>query len=185
MHISFLLDKSGSMGSIRRAAIEGFNGFIAEQREVPGDATLTLAQFSGHMGITFSSVPLGSVGDLDAYSYVPGGSTALYQSICNLIDQEVRAHPEEQVIFAILTDGDDTDDRGGTWRRAANRKIAEMRERGWQFLFLGANINVEEYADSLGIDRQFAYSFQANAAGAAAGYNTLSTATKGLRGTTY
>lgn len=185
MHISFLLDKSGSMGSIRSAAIQGFNSFIAEQREVPGEATLTLAQFSGSMQVTFSGVPLGSVGNLDVYSYAPGGSTALYQSICTLIDREMLAHPEEQVIFAILTDGDDTDDRGGNWRREANRKIAEMRERGWQFLFLGANIDVSDYADALGIDREFAYSFQATAAGASAGYATLSTATKGLRGTTY
>lgn len=185
MHISFLLDKSGSMNSIRSAAIQGFNNFVAEQRDVPGEATLTLAQFSGSMVTTFSSVPLTSVGNLDTSSYLPNGSTALYQSICTLIDREMRAHPEEQVIFAILTDGQDTDDRHGSWRRKANQKIAEMRERGWQFLFLGANIDVNQYADNLGIDRQYAYSFQATAKGATEGYATLSATTRSLRGTTY
>ena len=185
MHLAFLLDKSGSMSTIRDAAIQGFNGYVAEQREVPGEATLTMAQFSGSMQITFSDVPLGSVGNLDRNSYIPGGSTALYQSICLLAEREERAHPEEPVIMVIMTDGQDTDDRNGVWCRKAAETRARLSERGWQFLFLGANINVEEYADSLGIDRQFAYSFQANAAGAAAGYNTLSTATKGLRGTTY
>lgn len=185
MHIAFLLDKSGSMNVIRDAAINGFNGYVAEQRDVPGEATLTLAQFSGNMQITFSDVPLGSVGNLDRTSYAPTGSTALYRSICEFAEREERNHPGEPVIMVIMTDGQDTDDRNGVWQSRAAATRARLSELGWQFLFLGANINVEEYANSLGIDLQHAYSFQATAAGASAGYNTLSTATRSLRGTTY
>lgn len=182
MKLAFLLDKSGSMHSIKSAAIEGFNSFVADQREVPGEATMTLAQFSGSMQITYQNVPLADVGDLTNYSYNPNGSTALYESVCKLADRLLE-QGYGAGIMAVLTDGQDTDDHMGTWQRRSKEKIAALRESGWQVLFLGANIDVAAYADRMGIDRQYAYSFEATAKGASAGYATLSATTRSLRGT--
>lgn len=182
MKLAFLLDKSGSMNFIKLAAIQGFNSFVADQREVPGEATMTLAQFSGNMQITYRDVPLADVGELNNYSYTPNGSTALYESVCKLADRLLE-QGYGAGILAVLTDGQDTDDRSGMWQRKSKNKIAALRENGWQVLFLGANIDVQEYADRMGIDRQYAYSFEATAKGASAGYATLSATTRSLRGT--
>lgn len=177
--IIMLTDVSGSMLKIDRAACEGFNGFIAEQREVPGTANVTHIRFN----ISWTTDYRGPIEKMPLMRTLrASGGTALYDSLVEVINEQRQRlrHSDAQVIFVILTDGEDLN----SWRHnayGAAKYVSAMRAEGWQFVFLGANIDAEETADSLGIDRNLAYQFTASDAGARAVYAQASATTRAMR----
>ncbi|MDZ7757220.1 vWA domain-containing protein [Rhodohalobacter sp.] len=107
-----IIDRSGSMGLIKRDAIAGFNTFLEEQKKLPGEATLTLIQFNTESEVIHENKPLSEVNPISNKDYIPSGSTALFDAIGKAIDSTGRRlanTPEEnrpeKVIVAILTDG--------------------------------------------------------------------------------
>lgn len=154
--IAFLLDRSGSMGSYVNEAIDGFNDFIDGQKNVPGDAEITLCLFDGSLEYPMSGVPLQSAGHLDRHSYMLGGSTALLDAIGKtmgemMIRHSSNGHPE-RVIMVILTDGQDNASR--EYRAPI---IKDMVERAkafykWEFIIIGVGVNAEEIAQEIGVD---------------------------------
>lgn len=182
--ILVITDRSGSMGTINSAACRGFNSFIDEQRGVPGDARVTLAMFSDTYRLSYQAAPLASVPYLESLN--PGGMTAMYDAIGRTMDEQGRRIKAEgwadKVIVVIITDGQEN-----ASKQYHAGKIKQMidhaREHGWEFVFLAANINTMEVADKIGIQREYAHSFLANAQGAMTGYATVSAVTRSLRGT--
>ena len=155
-HTYFLLDRSGSMQSIRAATIEGFDTFIAEQRNAPGRCRVTLAQFDNHYEEVYTDLPIAEIGGL---VLEPRGSTALLDSIGRLVTtagERLAALPDGQrpgtVIVGIMTDGQEN--ASHEYRYADVKALIERQtdEFSWQFLYMGADQDAIEVGARLGVD---------------------------------
>ncbi len=152
--INFVLDKSGSMEVIREATIAGFNQFLRDQREEGGSAFMTLTLFDTRFQTVTQAIPLAEVQPLDRRSYVPGGTTALYDAIAHTMtvtDQYVAANNPDQVLFVIMTDGQENSSRG--FDRQQIMELIEERQRtaDYEFVYLGANQDAYAAGDGIGI----------------------------------
>ncbi|MEO7754531.1 MAG: vWA domain-containing protein [Terracoccus sp.] len=154
-HVYFLLDRSGSMESIRDDTEGGFNAFIDEQRAQPGQCRVTLAQFDDAYEEVYRDVP---VADVPRLSLRPRGMTALLDSIGRLVSEagaRLAALPEEQrpgvVVVGIMTDGHENASRELT--HAAVKSMIERQSTtyGWQFLYMGADQDAIEVGASIGV----------------------------------
>lgn len=154
--IAFVLDRSGSMGNYTREAIDGFNDFVDEQRQVPGEATLTLCLFDDDVSHPMNGIDLKDATHLDQGSYCLGGSTALWDAIGKTMGEMMIRHSQEghpaRVIVVILTDG---------YENASSEYTAEiikdMVQRakavyGWEFIVIGVGVNAESIAEEIGVD---------------------------------
>ncbi|AMO61149.1 Uncharacterized protein encoded in toxicity protection region of plasmid R478, contains von Willebrand factor (vWF) domain [Mycolicibacterium phlei] len=171
--IAVLLDRSGSMESIKDDTEGGFNAFIAGQRSDTVDVRVTLAQFDTEYEVVYADRPVAEVPPLQLQ---PRGMTALYDSLGRLITDvgaELAALPEEQrpgrVTVVVLTDGHENSSR--EWSHDAVRKAIARQENdyAWQFVFLGANMDAVEIGTELGIsaDRSMTYAADGDGVGAA------------------
>jgi hypothetical protein len=180
-HISFLLDRSGSMERVASDTIGGFNSFVATQKGGPGRATFTLAQFDDVYEIVGSPMSnIAYVRDLTPQTFVPRGSTALLDAIGRLIDETGAAlsrMPEEarpgKVVFVIQTDGEENASKRFDATQV-NSMITRQRDTyRWQFVFLGANQDAITSASRIGISRHSTMTYAANTAGTAGAYASL------------
>ena len=161
--IAYILDRSGSMHRMVEPAIAGFNQFLREQREAPGDARLSLILFDDQYEVPSKRLPLAEVPDLDATTYIPRAMTALLDSIgltINEIDQTLQGMPEAErpgkVMVAIFTDGFENASQEFSLSQI-NDLIRDKRENhGWEFLFLAANQDAIATAGRMGIDPKMA-----------------------------
>lgn len=184
--IAALLDRSGSMQTIRDDTQGGFDAFLAEQRRQPGQVLVTLAQFDDVYEVVHSAVPIAQVPPLQL---LPRGMTALLDGIGKLVTDvgaTLSALPEEQrpakVIVMVMTDGHENASR--EWSPDAVRSLIRQQEQvySWEFLFLGANIDAVTVGTQLGFaaDRSLTYGASkagvGGAYGAAAAYTTRSRA---------
>lgn len=156
--IAYILDRSGSMGSMQEAAITGFNAFLQSQLDEPGDANLTLMLFDNEFLMPNDRSPLQHVRPLDAGTYVPRGSTALLDAIGRTIDglgQKLAQEPEDQrpakVIVAIYTDGYENASTEYTIQDIHQRITHQRSKYGWEFMFLAANEDAISTACQMGI----------------------------------
>jgi hypothetical protein len=154
-HIYFLLDRSGSMQSIKSDTEGGFAAFVDEQRGAPGECRVTLAQFDNAYDVVYAARPVADVPPLDLQ---PRGSTALLDAMGRLVTSagvEVAALPEDErpgtVIVAVMTDGHENASQ--EWTHPAIKALVEQqtREHGWQFLYMGADQDAIEVGTSLGV----------------------------------
>jgi len=140
--INFVLDKSGSMSSIREATISGFNEFKNDQAAEDGNAFFTLTLFDTLFETVCEAVPIREVPDLDHRSYEPGGMTALYDAIGHTIrvsDDFVAANKPDQVLFVIMTDGEENSSREFTRDRIFQMIQDRQNLASYEFIYLGAN----------------------------------------------
>lgn len=158
--IAFILDRSGSMQSLTEAAITGFNSFLDDQIDTPGDARLTLVLFDNEYILHANRAPLKEVQKLDTLSYVPRGATALLDAIGRTIDSvgaKLSCTPEKDrpasVTIAIYTDGYENASTDYTAARIREMIKHQTDQYGWQFLFLAANEDAIATAESYGIDK--------------------------------
>ncbi len=152
--INFVLDKSGSMEIIREATIAGFNRFLLDQQEEGGSGAMTLTLFDTHFETVATALPLAQVRSLDARSYVPGGGTALYDAIGHtmaITDRYVDEHRPDQVLFVIMTDGEENSSR--EFGRQQIMELIEHRQRtaDYEFIYLGANQDAYRVGGGMGI----------------------------------
>lgn len=185
--IAFILDRSGSMGFLRDSAIEGFNTFVREQAALPGEADLQLVVFSD-FATPGPVEPVANVQPLNPLKYIPEGSTALYDAIGSTIDatgQELANTPEEarpsKVIFAILTDGHENASNQYDKARVAEMIEHQQTVYGWEFVFLGANMDAQKEAVALNIPMSNSATFVASRAGLHDAYVTTNTLIRGMR----
>lgn len=160
IHISVLLDRSGSMAQIADDVVGGFNTFLREQREEPGEARVTLVQFDGQdpFEILIDGHDLASVEDLDPRRYQPRADTPLLDAIGALIariDGEIVGRgdsglPIEDQVVVIITDGLENASREFSGQMISDL-VAARRERAWTFVFLGADEQSIRESVSLGL----------------------------------
>lgn len=135
--IVVVLDRSGSMGSIAEATVEGFNTFLSEQQNAQGEAFITLVQFDDQYEMNYKSIPVKEAKALiNRETFVPRGSTALYDAIGKTINE---MNTDRDVIFVIITDGHENVSR--EFRGESVKRMIETmeNERGWKFVYMGAN----------------------------------------------
>jgi len=158
--IVFLLDRSGSMASIKSDVIGGFNQFLEDQKKVPGEAIFTLVQFDSDIPheLVHSRVPLLTVSNLTDDTFQPRSWTPLYDAVGWTIDylgKEIEKLSEEErpeiVIFAILTDGLENASKEYTKDGVFNRVRHQQDKYNWKFVYLGANQDAMAESQKLGI----------------------------------
>ncbi len=154
-HIYFLLDRSGSMQSIKTDTEGGFNAFIEEQRRAPGECRVTLAQFDDEYEEVYRDLPVAEVPPLHLH---PRGTTALLDSIGRLIGEagaRLAALPEESrpgtVIVGIMTDGYENSSRELTHAKVKELIEQQTKTYNWRFLYMGADQDAIEVGVSIGV----------------------------------
>ncbi len=165
--ITIILDRSGSMESIANDAIGGFNSFLKHQQQQEGEARLSLVLFDTQYEVIHKSVPLADVPLLTDQTFVPRGGTALLDAIGKTIHKMTdsfaarlpKARPEN-VIIAILTDGEENSSREFTLSHI-NDLITAKKLQGWEFLFLAANQDAIATAGRMNISASHAINFDA------------------------
>ena len=187
VHISFLIDRSGSMGGLASDVVAGFNGFVAEQRGKPEECALTLVQFDSDdpYEVIHDAIPMGKVPDLTPERYQPRGGTPLLDALGRLIENaDARLgglDREEDQVVAVFTDGLENASRN--WTRAKLfDAIADRRDAGWTFVFMGANQDSYDEAGRLGLARGSIQDFRADGKGVHAAFGSFNRAMREYRG---
>jgi Mg-chelatase subunit ChlD len=148
-----IIDRSGSMESVKSDAIGGFNNFLEEQKKLPGKATFTLIQFDHEIELKYNGVDISEVQPYTVDTYIPRGTTALYDAIGRGIGEASRRGANRKVIVAILTDGHENSSKEVT-RQQVSDMISKYETEGWAFIFLAAGFSqfdAEHMAESIGI----------------------------------
>ncbi len=178
----FILDRSGSMSGLESDTIGGFNGMIDKQRKDDVKAQVSVALFDQQLEIPFDRIDLKDVPVMTEKIYYVRGCTALYDAvgtmICRVLDH--RRHLSEELIpdktiFVIITDGLENASREFTGSEV-RRMIERQKEAGWEFLYLGANIDAAAEAEKIGIRAERAVRYHADAKGVRGNFQTLACA---------
>ena len=184
----FILDRSGSMSGLESDTIGGFNSMIEKQKKQDGECIVSTVLFDDESRVIHDRVSLDEIRPMTEDDYFVGGCTALIDAIGGAIHHIGNVHkyarPEdvpETTIFIITTDGQEN-----ASHRYSSDKVKQMIERqkdkyGWEFLFIGANIDAVETAKRYGIDRNRAVNYNADAQGTSVLYETVSKAVCNVR----
>ena len=174
-----IVDRSGSMDAIRGDAVGGFNAFVRAQRELPGDARLTLVLFDDAAETVHARVPLADVPELTDATYRPSGRTALHDALGSALHRlraELAGGGEApRVVVAVLTDGEENASREFSARQAADA-VSACRADGWEFVFLAANQDATLAAQRVGIPHHDAMPFVAEPGAAGQAFVAMSRA---------
>ena len=190
VHISVVLDRSGSMASISDDVVGGFNTFLAEQRKQEGGGRVTLVQFDGQdpFEILIDGEDLDAGTDLDPARYIPRGNTPLYDAVGRMIakiDAEIveradAGKPIEDQVVVIVTDGYEN-----ASREFSGKMISELIEarklRTWAFVFLGADDATFKEGEAMGVSSANTAQWDATGEGTAAMFSRVSQATSSYR----
>jgi len=166
-HITVILDRTGSMQSIRDDVVGGFNAFLAEQQATPNPTTFTLVQFDSQDSyeVLHAAKNIALVTPLTLEQYVPRASTPLYDAMGRgIVDLEATLAklPEgerpSKVIFVVVTDGAENASKEFD-RAAVTKLIATNKTAGWDFVFLSADMSSFDDAGAMGIDHSASLAF--------------------------
>ena len=179
----FILDKSGSMAGLEADTIGGFNSMIERQKQAEGEALVSTVLFSNESTVIHDRVDLRKIEPLTARQYFVGGCTALIDAIGGAIHHIGMVHKyarEEDVpdrtIFVITTDGMENASHRYTSDEVKAMVKKKKEKYGWEFLFLGANIDAVETAGSIGIRADRSANFMPDSAGVELSFHAVSDA---------
>lgn len=177
----FILDRSGSMSGLERDTIGGFNSMIAKQRKEPGKALVSTVLFDDEPEVLHDRLPLEAVPPMTEDTYFVRGCTALLDAVGGAIHHIGTIHKyarkediPEKTVFVITTDGMENASRHYTYDKVHAMIERQQKKYGWEFLFLGANIDAAAEAKRFCIDASRAANFHCDKAGTALNYEVLS-----------
>jgi len=179
----FILDRSGSMAGLEADTIGGFNAMIEKQRREPGQAFVSTVLFDNASEVIHDRVSLEKVPVLTRETYYVRGCTALLDAVGDAVHHISNVHKyareedrPEKTVFVITTDGMENASRRYTYDKV-KRMIEERKTRyGWEFLFLGANIDAAREAARFGIGEDRAANYHADRKGTRVVYETVADA---------
>ena len=177
----FILDESGSMSGMEADTIGGFNSMIEKQRREAGEAYVSTVAFANESRVIHDRVSLEQVEPLTRQQYTPSGCTALLDALGGAIHHIGNVHkyarPEdvpEHTVFVITTDGMENASRRYT-KAEVKAMVERQKDRyGWEFLFLGANMDAIAAAEDIGIRRDRAVKYVPDAQGTELNYRVVS-----------
>jgi len=173
VEIICVVDRSGSMHSIVNDAVGGYNSFVEDQKKIPGEAYLTLAIFDDEYEIVYECKPLLEVEEATEQTFMPRGTTALWDAVGMTLRSASKRIETERVIVVIITDGGEN---ASTEFDAEKVKsiVKDCKDSGWEFLFLGANIDAFAESSNLGLAASQTVQYAANSRGVHTAYSNIS-----------
>jgi len=184
----FILDRSGSMSGLESDTIGGFNSVIKKQKGVEGECYVSTILFDHVSEVLHDRVRLSDIKEMTENEYTVRGSTALIDAMGSAIRHIANIHkyarPEdvpEHTMFVIITDGMENSSRMYSSDEVKKMVEKEKKEYGWEFLFIGANIDSVETAGHFGIGADRAVNYHADRRGTKVVYETLGEAACSLR----
>lgn len=177
----FILDRSGSMSGLEKDTIGGYNSMLEQQRKVDGECVITTALFDNCYELLHDRIDIRAVQPITAKEYFVGGSTALLDAIGKTIHKigtvqknTAEDYRAEKVMFVIITDGEEN-----ASRHYSSLQVKEMIQRqkekyGWEFIFLGANIDAVDTAGRFGIDADRAVDYVPDGEGTELNFRMMS-----------
>lgn len=185
--IIFVIDKSGSMAHLAGDTVGGFNGFVKSQQALDGKATLTTVLFDTTWKILHDGIDIHEVNDMTAKDYIAGGGTAMLDAIGEIINKvqdrhdEMGAEKPEKVLFVITTDGEENSSHNFNKSQIEKMIKHQTNGHGWEFMFLGANMDAVKEAASIGISSNRSVTYDWSAQGVNAVYATMDCMTRAVR----
>jgi len=184
----FILDRSGSMGGLEADTIGGFNAMIEKQKKESGEAYVSTVLFDNTSEVIHDRLCLSAVPELTEEQYFVRGCTALLDAVGGAIHHIGNVHKyirkedvPDKTLFVITTDGMENASRKYTYERV-RKMIERQKERyGWEFLFLGANIDAAREAKRFGISADRAANYHCDEEGTALNYEVISEAVSRVR----
>ena len=184
----FILDKSGSMGGLEEDTIGGFNAMLKKQQKAEGEAFVTTVLFDNGYELLHDRIPVKGISPITEKDYEVGGMTALLDaigfSIQKMINVQKRTSDDERaekVLFVITTDGMENASTEYTADQIKKMVQHQKQKFGWDFMFLGANIDAISTATKFGIDEDFAVDYHADGEGTQLNYEAVNEAVMNLR----
>jgi hypothetical protein len=176
VQIICILDRSGSMSSLVSDVIGSYNTFIEKQKSEPGEAEVTLVLFDTQYEEVYSKVNVKEVPLLDNKTYFARGGTALLDAV----GRAISSCNAEDAIVLIQTDGEENSSREFT-KEKLKELISKKEKAGWDFIFLGANIDAFSTGASFGLSPSKSVQYTANSAGIDQAFMAMSTGTANYR----
>lgn len=184
----FILDRSGSMSGLEKDTIGGFNSMLEKQRKEPGDAVVSTVLFDNETEVIHDRVDIADVPNLTDKKYFVRGCTALLDAVGDAIHHIGNVHKyarkedvPEKTLFIITTDGMENASHRYTYDKVRHMIDRQKERCGWEFLFLGANIDAAAEASRFGIDESMAANYHCDEAGTALNYEVISEAITSVR----
>ena len=177
----FILDRGGSMAGLEKDTIGGFNAMIEKQRAEAGEAIISTVLFDNTSEVIHDRLTLENVPRLTEKEYYVRGCTALLDAVGGAIHHIGNVHKyareedrPEKTLFVITTDGMENASRRYTYDKVKAQIIRQKEKYGWEFLFLGANIDAHREAARFGIDEDRAANYHADRQGTGVIYEAVS-----------
>lgn len=183
----FILDRSGSMAGLEKDTVGGYNALLEKQRKIEGEVTLTTLLFDNEMEFLHDRMPLTKIAPLTEEDYFVRGTTALLDAvgigiakIKNVQQVLKKSRESSKVLVVITTDGMENASKEFKASQI-HGMISACRKEGWDFVFLGANIDAIQTAEQFGIDRDFAVNYHADAKGTELNFESINEAVAQVR----
>jgi uncharacterized protein YegL len=184
----FILDRSGSMAGLESDTIGGFNAMLKKQKKVTGDALVSTVLFDDVSDVIHDRSDIKKIEPLTDKEYYVRGSTALLDAVGFAINHIGNVHKycrdedrPENTLFVITTDGMENASRHFRYNEIKKMIEKQKTKHGWEFIFLGANIDAAEEAERFGIDRNRSCSYHADARGVGVNFEVLCQSVSDLR----
>jgi len=184
----FILDRSGSMAGLEDDTIGGFNSMIQRQKEEPGEAFVSTILFDNDSTVIHDRVDLREIKPMTRKDYYVRGCTALLDAVGKAIHHIGNVHKyareedrPEHTLFVITTDGMENASRQYDYHKVRSMIEHEKEKYGWEFIFLGANIDAAAEAARFGISADFSVNYHADHLGTAVLYDAVSEAVSDVR----
>lgn len=186
----FILDRSGSMSGLEKDTIGGFNSMLAKQKELDSECRITTVLFDQQYTLLHDRIDIRAVSPMTEKEYYVRGCTALLDAIGITIQKLVQVQKNtaeeyraEKVMFVIITDGEENSSREYSVDRVKAMIEHEKEKYGWEFVFLGANIDAVRTAGHLGISPDRAADYVPDSAGTALNFEAMANAVAEFRET--
>lgn len=186
--VVFILDRSGSMGGLEADTIGGFNSMIEKQKKEEGEAYISTVLFDDKSEVIYDRVPIGKVEPMNEKQYYVRGCTALLDAIGGAIHHIGNVHRyareedrPEKTLFIITTDGEENSSREYSFKQVKRLVEKQKEKHGWEFMFLGANIDAIEVAGRFGIGSDRAFNYECDSEGTAINFEAISNSVKCFR----
>ena len=186
--IVFILDRSGSMGGLELDTIGGYNSLIRKQKSEEGEAIISTVLFDDQIEVLHDRVGLHRIEPMTEKDYYVRGCTALLDAVGGAIHHIGNVHKyarkedvPEKTLFIITTDGMENASKRYTYEKVSHMIERQKEKYGWEFLFLGANIDAIKEAGRFGIQPQRAVNYNCDSEGTALNYEVLSKAVSRVR----
>lgn len=188
VEVVFIMDRSGSMSGLEEDTIGGFNSMLAKQKAEKGEVIWSTVLFDHVSEVVHDRVPIDKVEELDEDTYFVRGSTALLDAIGGAIHHIGNVHkyarPEDRptkTLFVITTDGMENSSMIYDYRKVKRMIKRQQEQYGWEFIFLGANMDAVEVAGRIGICKERAARFHNDETGIATNFAAVSSVMTSVR----